>query len=224
MPWIQAASLSMSSKYVLKMTTEIGKESPDELLLYFSSDGGKSFYNEDDPRVATRASEDEIHSRRAEVCTTISVHTSPSCLKDGEVCTDTVTYIFDTDCFIWIELERGRERKYCCSGKFVSNFLGHRTARYCGTCIPSGKRCGYERQESLTSFGGQDTGCVRNSQEWEFPAWHIRGEPTPFGKTHPDIPIGRGKYDKCCSGEFVYDQVTTMPNWWSNREVAYKCK
>ncbi|EJK43929.1 hypothetical protein THAOC_37579, partial [Thalassiosira oceanica] len=51
-------------KYVLKMTTEIGKESSDELLLYFSSDGGESFYNEDDPRVATRASEDEIHARR----------------------------------------------------------------------------------------------------------------------------------------------------------------
>ncbi|EJK61516.1 hypothetical protein THAOC_17981 [Thalassiosira oceanica] len=74
---------SCEPKYVLKMTTDIGKEPSDELLLYFSSDGGESFYNEDDPRVATRASEDEIHSRRAEVCIA-----SEPCIEDGEECND----------------------------------------------------------------------------------------------------------------------------------------
>ena len=76
---------SCEPKYVLKMTTEIGKDSSDELLLYFSSDGGESFYNEDDPRVATRASEDEIHSRRAEVCITSS-NSHKLCRVDGDEC------------------------------------------------------------------------------------------------------------------------------------------
>ncbi|EJK72290.1 hypothetical protein THAOC_06189, partial [Thalassiosira oceanica] len=71
-------------KYVLRMTTEIGKEASGELKLYFSNDGGVSFYNKEEPRIATWvASEDEIHSRRAEVC----VSTSSSCFNDGEVCT-----------------------------------------------------------------------------------------------------------------------------------------
>ena len=71
-------------KYVLKMTTKIGKKSSDEpLLLYFSNDGGASFYNADDPRVATRvATDDEIHSRRVQDCIT----NEASCIPDGEEC------------------------------------------------------------------------------------------------------------------------------------------
>jgi len=79
-----ASDASCVPKYVLKMTTKIGKKSSDEpLLLYFSNDGGASFYNADDPRVATRvATDDEIHSRRVQDCIT----NEASCIPDGEEC------------------------------------------------------------------------------------------------------------------------------------------
>ncbi|EJK54577.1 hypothetical protein THAOC_25781, partial [Thalassiosira oceanica] len=236
----------------------IGKESSDELLLYFSSDGGESFYNEDDPRVATRASEDEIHSRRAEVCTTssscgadgsrcfygggdscsdccsgvhgtskqslqeevkgsLSDHTCtcmPSfprlfqeymnpgatcCVNDGAECKSdywdpgSCNFVGDGCCsgFYWAG--------GCCSGTIAvdkdfklsyNTMVGKPSRMYCGTCLSSGIRCGYENQWA------SDTGCVKKSHglgsdwaRWEFPAYYI-GEQ----------PIGRGMYDKCCSG------------------------
>ena len=52
-----------------------------ELKLYFSNDGGVTFYNVMDPHIATRvASEDEIHARCAEVCAGANASTSSSCL------------------------------------------------------------------------------------------------------------------------------------------------
>ncbi|EJK46555.1 hypothetical protein THAOC_34771 [Thalassiosira oceanica] len=172
---------SCEPKYVLKMTTEISKEPSDELLLYFSSDGGESFYNEDDPRVATRASEDEIHSRRAEVCIT-----SSSCMNDGEQCKGpwgdccSEEKLCNPGCLFC-------KPRDCCSD-CCSKPFGSFGDRYCN-CIPSGIRCGYENGElpnqtydhilccfnlssflmfllhnnseaSLTSFGGQDEGCT----------------------------------------------------------------
>ncbi|EJK69963.1 hypothetical protein THAOC_08726, partial [Thalassiosira oceanica] len=173
---------SCEPKYVLKMTTEIGKESSDELLLYFSNDGGESFYNEDDPRVATRASDDEIHSRRAEVCIASS-NSLKLCIQYGEVCNAAIS-CGGNDCC----------RNSCCSGynDYVSaaNKISDNRGTYDSycTCIPSGIRCGYEKEASIFA-SGVDTGCVQHSQEWVFPVVHL-------GAT----PIGEGKYDKCCSG------------------------
>ncbi|EJK50899.1 hypothetical protein THAOC_29988 [Thalassiosira oceanica] len=210
---------SCEPKYVLKMTSEIGKESSDELLLYFSSDGGESFYNEDDPRVATRASEDEIHSRRAEVCIA-----SSSCGADAEPC----NYSIESVSCLPFGSGSGCCSN-CCSRKSERAILRY---GFC-TCIPSGQRCGYENEASLTEKG-LDSGCVKLSQEWDFPAYKI-------GNT----PFGEGKYDKCCSGVsfhsiqpqflaplphtaafgqiIVLDKVIQYSDWWNNRSVAYKC-
>lgn len=79
-------------KYALKMTTEIGGKASGELKLYFSNDGGVTFYNEMDPHIAIRvASEDEIHARCADVCAGANVSTSSSCFENREQCTFVIT-------------------------------------------------------------------------------------------------------------------------------------
>ncbi|EJK50911.1 hypothetical protein THAOC_29975, partial [Thalassiosira oceanica] len=135
---------SCEPKYVLKMTTEIVKEPSDELLLlYFSNDGGESFYNEDDPRLMGK---DALRALLA-VMVVAEIVAVMNLLMSG---------------------------------------LGIRC--YCTVVLasPSGVHCGQENEASTFSFGGKDEGCVRNSQQWEFPAYHISGG--YGGKT----PIGRG--------------------------------
>ncbi|EJK47033.1 hypothetical protein THAOC_34270 [Thalassiosira oceanica] len=89
-----------------------------------------------------------------------------------------------------------------------------------------------------------------DQQGWEFPAYHTSLPPNPLGYTFK-TPIGRGKYDRCCSGvssrpiqprflaplphttafgqEIVFDEVirystSGLAGVIFSREVAYKCK
>jgi len=59
---------SCEPEYTVRIAARIGKGSSDSPLhIFFSSDGGDTWYNEEDPRIATRvANEEELFSRRAQ--------------------------------------------------------------------------------------------------------------------------------------------------------------
>mmetsp|Transcript_6282 Transcript_6282/g.14202 ORF Transcript_6282/g.14202 Transcript_6282/m.14202 type:complete len:344 (+) Transcript_6282:126-1157(+) len=102
----------------LKIVKEMESQGVDDstLLLYFSKDGGRNFYNKDDPRVATK--DEDLWARRVQEC---------GCIPDEDQCSSG-TVCKDGAC-----IPCGLENQPCC--KSPNECLGRNVFCVTGSCL-----------------------------------------------------------------------------------------